>query len=67
MYVTMMVKADPKGDRSLWTFGEGKQGKDYRFADPYCWAGSPIWGPNGEYYMTWALCSAIDVYTPVQK
>jgi RNA polymerase sigma-70 factor (ECF subfamily) len=67
MYVTKMVKADPKGDRSLWTFGEGKQGKDYRFADPYCWAGSPIWGPNGEYYMTWALCSAIDVYTPVQK
>ena len=66
-YVTKMVKADPKGDRSLWTFGDGKQGKDYKFADPYCWAGSPVWGKDGEYYMTWALCSAIDVYTPVQK
>jgi hypothetical protein len=65
-YVTKLVRADPKGDRSLWTFGEGRQGKDYRFADPYCWAGSPIWGPDGEFYMTWALCSAIDVYTPVQ-
>jgi RNA polymerase sigma-70 factor (ECF subfamily) len=65
-YVTKLVKADPK-DRSLWTFGEGRQGKDVNFNDPYNWAPCPHWGPDGEFYMAWALASAIDVYRPVQK
>lgn len=65
-YVTKMIHADAK-DRSLWTFGEGRQGKDYRFADPYCWPGAPSWGSDGEYYMGWALCTKIEVYRPVEK
>lgn len=66
-YVYKMVRADAKGDKSLWTFGEGKQGKDYRFADPYRWPGPPSWGPDGEYYMGYALCTKLDVYRPVKK
>lgn len=65
-YVHKLVKADPK-DRSLWTFGEGRQGKEYRFLDPYNWAGCPSWGPDGEFYMTWALASKVDVYRPVSR
>jgi RNA polymerase sigma-70 factor (ECF subfamily) len=65
-YVTKMVHADAK-DRSLWTFGDGRQGKDYRFADPYCWPGAPQWGDDGEFYMSWALCTRIDVYRPVGR
>lgn len=65
-YVTKMVHADAK-DPSLWTFADGRQGKDYRFADPYCWPGAPGWGDDGEYYMSWALCTKIDVYRPIGK
>ncbi len=65
-YVHKLVKADPKGDRSLWHFGEGRQNKDYRFGDPYNWAGAPFgWNQDGEFYM---LCSGrVEVFTPVKK
>lgn len=60
-YVTKLVHADAK-DRSLWTFGEGRQGADYRFGDPYTWAGAPTWGRDGEFYMG---TGCLDVYRPV--
>jgi len=65
-YVTKLVPADP-GDPTLWTFSEGRQGKEYRFAHPYCWPGPPLWGSDGEFYMSWALCTKVDVYRPVKK
>lgn len=66
-YVHKLVKADPKGDRSLWHFADGRQNKEYRFGDPYKWSSSTIWGSEGEFYMTWALSSMVDVYRPVKK
>lgn len=65
-YVTKMIPADAR-DRSLWTFGEGRQNKEYRFGDPYCWPGAPGWGGDGEYYMSWALCTKIEIYRPVNR
>jgi hypothetical protein len=63
-YVTKLVHADAK-DRSLWTFGEGRQGKDYNFGNPYTWPGLPAWGKEGEFYM---LCSGVvDIYRPVEQ
>jgi hypothetical protein len=62
-YLTKMVKADPKGDRSLWTFGEGRGGRDYSFGDPYQWPGAPIWGNDGEFYMV--NLGTLEVFRPV--
>ncbi len=62
-YVTKLVRAEPKGDRSLWTFGEGRQGRDYRFGDPYTWPGAPQWGDDGEFYM--GASGRLEVFRPV--
>lgn len=63
-YVHKLVPADPK-DPSLWTYGEGKLGKEVRFGNPYCWGGPPGWGEHGEFYCHWALLTRVEVYRPV--
>ncbi len=63
-YVTKLIRPNRKnGD--LWSFGEGRYQKDYGFLDPYNWPGTPTWGAEGEFYMSWPLCTKIEVYRPV--
>ena len=56
-----------KKDGGAWGFGEGRQGKDYNFANPYTWAGPPRFGADGEFYINWPLTSRMDVWRPVKK